>query len=61
MREEQTADRMTGGDIERCRDDRLLGAGPDQAGIRAHAQCQSQRVEEDRFTGAGFARQNTHS
>ena len=40
---------------------RLLGAGADEAAFRAHAERQPQRVEQDRFAGAGLARQHAQA
>ena len=52
---QEPARRMIGAEIEFRSDHRLVGAVPDQPAFGAHAQRQAERVEQDRFTRAGFA------
>ena len=46
---------MVSGDGKARDHHRLFGAGADQAGIGAHAQCEAQAVEQDGFAGTGLA------
>ena len=51
---------MIVGDGEDGGDDALAGALADQRGIATGAQRQRQRIEQDRFAGAGLAGQHRH-
>ena len=46
--------RVPGSELEDGSDRGLLGAGAQQPGVRAVAEREPQRVEQDRFAGAGF-------
>ncbi len=53
--------RMVAADDELRGNCRLLGAGPHQAGIGAPSERQAERVEQDRFAGAGLAGQHAQA
>ena len=46
---------MAGGDVERRGHLPLLGAMAHQAGVTARTERERERIEQDRFAGAGFA------
>ncbi len=55
---DERARRMVRRQRELGADHRLLGAAAHQRAVRAHAERQAQRVEQDRFAGAGLAGQH---
>src|SRR5690349_18195900 len=47
--------------LELSRDGRAIFAAPDERAVRPRSQCQAERIEEDRFSGAGLASQHAEA
>ena len=57
MLDQQSTHARCFGDVENRGDGGAIVAGPHQFAVGPFAECEAQRLDEDRFAGAGFARQ----